>query len=91
MHRREAPVRRRLHGQRRDDLEQVVLDHVAQRAGALGESTALADAEAFGERDLHAGEVIAVPDRLQEEIGKAEIQARGLRITVLNNAGGMAR
>ena len=74
VHGGEAPVGGRLHRQQGDDLEQVVLDHVAQRAGALVEAAARADAEVLGERDLHAGDMVAVPDRLEEGIGEAEVE-----------------
>ena len=57
---------RRLHRQQRDDLEHVVLDHVADRAGLVVERAAALDAEALGHRDLDAGDVVAVPDRLEE-------------------------
>ena len=63
---------RRLHRQQRDDLEHVVLDHVADRAGAVVERAAALDAEALGHRHLDAGDVVAVPERLEEAVGEAE-------------------
>ena len=42
--------------------------------GALVEAAALADAEVLGERDLHARDVVAVPDRLEERVGEAEVE-----------------
>ena len=52
----------------------MVLDHVADRAGLLVEAPRPCDAEALGHGDLHAIDVVAVPDRLQERIGEAEIE-----------------
>ena len=74
MHGSKAPTGRRLHGQQRDDLEEVVLDHVAQTAGGFVKRAAALHAEILGEGDLDAGHVVAVPDRLEERIGEAEIE-----------------
>ena len=62
----------RLHRQHGDDLEHVVLDHVADRAGFFVEAAATLHAERFGHRDLHALDAIAVPDRLEELVGEPE-------------------
>ena len=32
------------------------------------------DAEALGHRDLHVLDVVAVPDRLEERVGEAEVE-----------------
>ena len=69
-----VPTGRRLHGKQRGDLEEVVLDHVAQTARSFVKRAAVADAELFGHGDLDAGHVVAIPDRLQERIGEAEIE-----------------
>ena len=74
VHRAKASVGRRLHGQQRDDLEKMVLDHVAQTAGGFVKRAAALHAEILGQSDLHARDVVAIPDRLQERIGKAEIE-----------------
>jgi hypothetical protein len=74
VHRAIALVGGRLHRKQRDDLEQVVLDDVAQATCGFVEATALADAEVFGQRHLHAGHVGPVPDRLGKGIGEPEIQ-----------------
>jgi len=66
--------RRRLHRQQCDYLEEVILDHVAQAARRLIECTACSNAESLAHGDLHAGYVIAIPDRLQERIGESEIE-----------------
>ena len=63
-----------LHRQHRDDLEHVVLDHVADRAGFFVEGAATLHAEVLGHRDLHALDAIAVPDRLEELVGEPERQ-----------------
>ena len=55
-----------------DDLQQMVLHDVADRADFLVKLAAAADAEALGHRDLHVVDVVAVPDRLEERIRKAE-------------------
>ena len=52
----------------------MILHHVAQAAGALIEGATPFHAEGLGQRDLHARHLVAVPDRLQERIGKAEIE-----------------
>ncbi len=63
---------RRLHREVAQHLEQVVLDHVADRAGLVVERPSALHAEVLGHRDLHALDVVAVPDRLQERVGEAE-------------------
>ena len=47
-------ARGRLHRDQREDLQQVVLDDVAQRADRVVEAAAVLDAEVLGHRDLHA-------------------------------------
>ena len=64
----------RLHGQKRDHLQHVVLHHVADGAGLLVKLAAAFHAERLGHGDLHAVNVIAVPDGLQEAVGEAEDQ-----------------
>src|SRR5438445_5616136 len=49
-----------------------VRDDVADRACLLVEAAATLDAEAFRHRDLHALDVVAVPDRLEEGVREAE-------------------
>ena len=53
-------------------LEQVVLHHVADRAGLVVERAAALHAEVLGHGDLHALDVVAVPERLEEGVGEAE-------------------
>ncbi len=69
-----SSVGRWFHGEQRHDLEKVILDYVAQTSSRLVERTAALDAKVFRKRDLYAGDVVAVPDRLEERVGKAEIQ-----------------
>ena len=54
VHGLEVAARRRLHRQQRNDLEQMVLHHVAQAARAFIERTAALNAKLFRQRDLHA-------------------------------------
>src|SRR5438132_11848991 len=61
---------RRLHRQVAQDLEQMILDDVAHGARlVVGHAPAL-NSELFGHRDLHALDVIAVPERLKEGVRK---------------------
>ena len=69
-----ALISRRFHGQQRNNLEQVILNDVAQAAGAFVKRAAPFHAEILGQRDLHAGHAVAVPDRFEERIGKAEVE-----------------
>jgi hypothetical protein len=52
----------------------MVLDHIAQTTGAFVKRATPLDAKVLGHRDLHAGYVIAVPDRFEERIGETEIE-----------------
>ena len=67
-------ARWRLHGHKAQQLHHVVLHHVAQRAGLLVERPAAFHAQRLGGRDLHMVDVIPVPDRLKDAVGKAENQ-----------------
>ena len=62
----------RLHRQQRDDLQQVVLEHVADRPDALVEAAPPLDADRLGHRDLHAAHVVPVPDRLEQHVREPE-------------------
>jgi hypothetical protein len=64
----------RLHRKQRDDLEQVVLNHVPQAASGLVEGTATLDTELLGHGDLHAGDVVPIPDRFEEGVGETEVE-----------------
>ena len=52
--------------------EQVIGDHVAQRAGRLVEIAALLHADRLRRGDLHVIDPVAVPDRFEQPIGEAE-------------------
>src|SRR5262249_24989741 len=65
-------VHRRLHSKVGQDLEEMVLNHVADRAGFIVERTPALDAEVLSHRDLQAFDVMAVPERLQERILEAK-------------------
>ncbi len=65
---------RRVHRQQRHHLQQMVLHDVADRADLLVKAAAALHAEILGHGDLHAVDEIAVPDRLEERVGKAEIK-----------------
>ncbi len=53
--------------------KRMVLDHVSQAARCFIERTAAADTEFLGERDLHTGHVVSVPERPQERVGKSKV------------------
>ena len=65
----------RLHRDEREDLQHVVLHHVAHRAGAVvvvGPS--LLDADGLGDRDLDELDVVPVPDRLEDGVVEAQAE-----------------
>jgi hypothetical protein len=64
---------RRVHRDQRQHLQQVVLDHVAQRADGVVERSAALDAEVLGHRDLHAGHALAVPQFGQRHVGEPQV------------------
>ncbi len=57
-----------------DDLQQVVLDDVANRADLLVELAPRLHAERLGHRDLDAVDEVAVPDRLEERVREPKEQ-----------------
>src|SRR5271163_1293145 len=50
----------------------MVLDDVADRSGLIVEAAAALDAKIFRHGNLHALDVVAVPERLHERVGEAE-------------------
>ena len=64
----------RLHRHEREHLEQVVLDHVAQRAGLLVVAAAPLDAGGLGDRDLDVVDRLAAPRPLDHRVGEPEDQ-----------------
>jgi len=65
---------RRLHRHQAEQLQQVVLQHVAQGARALVVEAATLHAERLRHGDLHVVDVRAVPDRLEQPVGEAQDQ-----------------
>ncbi len=65
---------RRLHGSQRDELENVVRHHVAQRARFVVIGPALFDAYRLRHRDLDVVDVAPVPNRLEDSVREAEDQ-----------------
>jgi len=63
---------RRLHGQITQHLEEMILNHVAHGARLVVERTSALNPEVFRHGDLHALDVIAIPEGLQERVGEAE-------------------
>ena len=63
---------RRLHGDEREDGEDVVLDHVAEHARAVVVSAAQFHTEFLRHGDLHVVNIPAVPDRLENRIREPE-------------------
>ena len=52
----------------------MVLDHVPQGTGMVVIITAVADPQVLGHRDLHVIDVVPVPDRLENAVGKPKSQ-----------------
>ena len=73
-HRVGGKASRRLHGDEREQLEQMVLHHVAQRAGRIVIVPRRLDTQRLGDRDLHVIDMVAVPDRLEQAVGEAQHQ-----------------
>ena len=63
---------RRLHRDDAQQLQQVVLHHVAQRAGLVVETRAAAHADRFRDRDLHALDIRRLPQRAENRIAEAQ-------------------
>ncbi len=62
----------RLHGGKRDQLKDVVRNHVAEGAGRLVIAAAQFDSQLFGDGDLHVIDVAPIPDRLEDAVGEAK-------------------
>ena len=63
-----------LHRDEADELQEMVLENVADRAGLLVERSAVLDADRLGHRDLHVVHVAPVPERLEDAVPEAEDQ-----------------
>ena len=64
-------VRRGLHRDQAQQLQQVVLDHVPQRTGPVVVPTSTAHAQRLRRGDLHVVDAVGVPQRLEEGVGEA--------------------
>ena len=58
----------------RQQLQHVVLDHVAERPGLVVEAGAGPDPDVLGGGDLDVVDVVAVPERLEHAVGETERQ-----------------
>ena len=63
-----------LHRHQRQHLQQMALHHVPQCAGAIVVVGAAGDPQALGMGDLDVVDVVAVPERLQHQVGETEYQ-----------------
>ena len=61
-----------LDGEIAHDLKDVVFDNVADAAVLIVEGPAALDAEVLGHGDLHAFDVVAMPEGLEEGVGESE-------------------
>src|SRR4029453_9146333 len=64
--------RRRLHRQIREHLKKMILNHIANGASLVVETSPTLDTEIFGHRDLDALDVVAIPKRLDKRVRKAK-------------------
>ena len=62
----------RLHGGHGKELEEMVGNHVAEGASGFVEAAAMLDADGFGSGDLNVVDVVAVPERFDDVVGKPE-------------------
>ena len=65
---------RRLHRQDAQQLQHVILHHVAQRAGLVIEPAAPPDSELLGHGDLHVADAATAPHRLEQRVAEAQRQ-----------------
>jgi hypothetical protein len=65
---------RRFHRHDAQQLQQVVLQHVAQRARGVVVTEAVADADLFGDGDLHVRDPLAAPQRFEQDVPEAQRQ-----------------
>ena len=72
LHRLWIASRGSLHRDGGNDLHQVVDDDVPQGTDGIVEVAPVLDAEGLGHRDLHRGDVVPVPDRLEHRVRKPE-------------------
>ncbi len=65
-----AEGQRWLHGDQAEDLQQVVLDHVLERADVVVVAGPALQGEGLVPDDVHLGDVGAVPDRFHDPVGE---------------------
>src|SRR5205823_2602247 len=65
-------VGRWFHGRDAEQLQQVILKNIAQRARGLVILAASLDADVFRHGDLNVVDIATIPDRLKDAIGEAE-------------------
>jgi hypothetical protein len=61
-----------VHGDQAKQLQQVVLDHVAQLAGLVEVAPAAFDTDLFGHGDLHVGDGVLVPLGFEQAVGETQ-------------------
>jgi hypothetical protein len=64
----------RIHGEVGQHLQQMILHHIAQRASFVVELPTILHAKVLCHGDLDAAYVIAIPNRLEDRIGKAGVK-----------------
>jgi len=76
------------HRNQRQQLQQMVLEHVAQDAGLVVVTPAPSDIDCFHDADLHAFDIGPVPDWLEHGVGEAEEEdvLRGLFAQIMVDA-----
>ena len=73
-HRRGLKSGGRLHGHQAQQLEHVILDHVAQQAGLFVVSAPILHPQLFRHGDLHVVNVAAIPEGFENAVGEPEHQ-----------------
>src|SRR5206468_1447989 len=63
-----------IHRKQYQDLEHMVLHDVANRPDFFIKAAATLHTEALGHRDLHTGDIVAIPDRFKKGVGETEIK-----------------
>src|SRR5262249_44589719 len=64
--------RRRFHRQIREHLKKMILNHIANGARLIVETSPTLDTKIFRHRDLDALDVVAIPKRLDKRVRKAK-------------------
>src|SRR5256714_1812244 len=65
---------RRLHRRQRNELQQMIGDHVAQRARGFVVCAALLDADLLSRSNLHVVDVATVPDGFKNSVAETKNQ-----------------